>query len=155
MYDVTARTTRVLETGSTYDTFPTWSPRGDWIAFTSKRDGDYEIYRIKSDGTLLQRLTRLGGPDAHPSFSPDGEWIAFATGSRGFKDAAMGLVIEHRPVAEDTGKNHENDASYLELPGPLDGDARHHPHTLLWRAEANQALDEEPPAHDRQHHRYP
>jgi TolB protein len=97
IYDVTARTTRVLETGSTYDTFPTWSPRGDWIAFTSKRDGDYEIYRIKPDGTLLQRLTRLGGPDAHPSFSPDGEWIAFATGSRGFKDEAMGLVIGALP----------------------------------------------------------
>ena len=53
------RTTRVLDTGSNYDTFPTWSPRGDWIAFTSKRDGDYEIYRIRPDGTQLQRLTRL------------------------------------------------------------------------------------------------
>jgi Tol biopolymer transport system component len=97
VYDVVARTTAVLETGSSYDTFPTWSPRGDWIAFTSKRDGDYEIYRIKSDGAQLQRLTRLPGPDAHPSFSPDGEWIAFATGSRGFKDEAIGLVIGALP----------------------------------------------------------
>jgi Tol biopolymer transport system component len=95
--DVAAKTTRALETGSSYDTFPSWSPRGDWIAFTSKRDGDYEIYRIKPDGTQLQRLTRLPGPDAHPSFSPDGEWIAFATGSRGFKDEAIGLVIGALP----------------------------------------------------------
>jgi TolB protein len=95
--DVATKTTRVLETGSSYDTFPTWSPRGDWIAFTSMRDGDYEIYRIKPDGTQVQRLTRLPGKNAHPSFSPDGEWIAFATGSRGFKDEAIGLVIGALP----------------------------------------------------------
>ena len=51
----------------------------------------------RPDGTQLQRLTRLPGPDAHPSFSPDGEWIAFATGSQGFKDEAMGLVIGALP----------------------------------------------------------
>ena len=95
--DLATKVTRVLETGSTYDTFPNWSPRGDWIAFTSKRDGDYEIYRIKSDGSQLQRLTRLPGPDAHPTFSPDGEWIAFASGSQGFKDEAIGLVIGALP----------------------------------------------------------
>src|SRR4029453_16197616 len=95
--DIAAKATRVLDTGSNYDTFPNWSPGGDWIAFTSKRDGDYEIYRIKPDGTHLQRLTRLPGPDAHPSFSPDGQWIAFATGSRGFKDEAIGLVIGALP----------------------------------------------------------
>jgi Tol biopolymer transport system component len=95
--DLATNTTRVLDTGSSYDTFPNWSPRGDWIVFTSKRDSDYEIYRIKPNGTQLQRLTHLPGPDAHPSFSPDGEWIAFATGSRGFKDEAIGLVIGALP----------------------------------------------------------
>jgi TolB protein len=95
--DVATKTTRVLETGSSYDTFPNWSPRGDWITFTSKRDGDYETYRVKPDGTKLQRLTRLPGPDAHPSFSPDGEWIAFTTASQGFKDEAIGLVIGALP----------------------------------------------------------
>jgi Tol biopolymer transport system component len=42
-------------------------------------------------------LTRLPGPDAHPTFSRDGEWIAFATGSQGFKDEAIGLVIGALP----------------------------------------------------------
>jgi Tol biopolymer transport system component len=82
-----------LETGSDFDTFPTWSPRGDWIAFTSKRDGDYEIYRIRPNGTGLQRLTRTPGNDAHPSFSPDGAWIAFATARQGFKDEAVQLLL--------------------------------------------------------------
>jgi TolB protein len=66
---------------------------GDWIAFMSKRDDDYKIYRIRADGSGLQRLTRSAGNDAHPAYSPDGEWIAFATARQGFKDEAVGLLL--------------------------------------------------------------
>jgi Tol biopolymer transport system component len=89
---------RALPTGSDRDTFPHWSPRGDWITFTSQRDdGDYEIYRIRPDGTGEQRLTRRAGHDAHSSISPDGEWVAFATSPHGFKDEALGLIVGARP----------------------------------------------------------
>lgn len=91
--DVATGRSRPLETGSDFDTFPSWSPLGDWIAFTSRRDGDYEIYRIRPDGTGLQRLTHSPGTDAHESFSPDGEWIAFATARQGFKDQAVKLLV--------------------------------------------------------------
>jgi TolB protein len=47
--------------------------------FVTDRDGDYEIYSIRVDGTDLRRLTRSQGIDAHPAWSPDGEWIAFAS----------------------------------------------------------------------------
>ena len=53
-----------LTTGSNKDNFPAWSPTGDRIAFTSDRDGDYEIYSIRSDGADLKRLQRPGN-DAH------------------------------------------------------------------------------------------
>ena len=35
------------------------------IAFTSNRDGDWEIYTIRPDGTGLTRLTNSSGNDAH------------------------------------------------------------------------------------------
>jgi len=54
--DVATKMTRVLETGSSYDRFPTWSPRGDWIAFTNMRDGDYEIYRHNIYGWSFRAL---------------------------------------------------------------------------------------------------
>jgi len=66
--------------------FPSWSPAADVIAFTSKRDGDFEIYTIKADGTGLKRLTNAPGNDAHCSWSPDGKWIAFSSARGGFKD---------------------------------------------------------------------
>jgi Tol biopolymer transport system component len=66
--------------------FPQWSPRGDVIMFTSDRDGDFELYTIRPDGTGLRRLTSVPGNDAHSIWSPDGEWIVFSSARMGFKD---------------------------------------------------------------------
>ena len=68
------------------DNMAKWSPKGDLIAFTSNREGDYEIYTIRPDGTGLTRLTNSLGSNAHAAWSPDGKWIAFSSGRGGFKD---------------------------------------------------------------------
>ena len=52
---------------------------GDWIAFSSDRNGGSDIYLMKKDGSGLTNLTRSGG-DAGPRWSPDGRSIAFANG---------------------------------------------------------------------------
>ena len=39
------------------DTFPSWSPDGSHVVFTSTMSGSADIYRMKSDGTDLRRLT--------------------------------------------------------------------------------------------------
>ena len=36
---------------------PAWSPKGDWIAFTSERNGSADLYRVHPDGVGLERLT--------------------------------------------------------------------------------------------------
>jgi len=66
--------------------FPQWSPKGDVIMFTSDRDGDFELYTIRPDGTDIRRLTGVPGNDAHSVWSPDGEWIVFSSARMGFKD---------------------------------------------------------------------
>lgn len=57
------------------NTEPEWSPDGNFIVFTSKRDGVSEIYLMNSDGTNQKRLTTKGGTAAH--WSPDGKKILF------------------------------------------------------------------------------
>ncbi len=38
--------------------WPSWSPDGKRIAFTSNRDGNYEIYLMNADGSEQRNLTR-------------------------------------------------------------------------------------------------
>jgi Tol biopolymer transport system component len=49
------------------------------IAFSSNRDGDYEIYVMNADGTGVTKLTDNAAGDYQPSWSADGAKIAFTS----------------------------------------------------------------------------
>jgi Tol biopolymer transport system component len=59
------------------DGFPAWSPDGSQIAFTSRRDGNNELYLMDPYGYNLKRLTNNSVDDFAPTWSPDGKQIAF------------------------------------------------------------------------------
>jgi TolB protein len=64
---------------------PAWSPKGDWIAFTSEREGSADLFRIHPDGTALERLTDHPAFDDQAAFSPDEKQIVFvSTRAAGF-----------------------------------------------------------------------
>ncbi|MFT3913629.1 MAG: hypothetical protein QM704_05855 [Anaeromyxobacteraceae bacterium] len=48
-----------------------------WIVFTSTRDGDLELYKMRLDGSGLVRLTHEKGYDGGAFFSPDGKQIVY------------------------------------------------------------------------------
>lgn len=58
---------------------PAWSPDGEWIAYSSTRDGNQEIYVSRVGSSETRRLTSDPALDAHPAFSPDGKRVAFST----------------------------------------------------------------------------
>ena len=59
---------------------PSWSPDGTKIAFSSDRDGNWEIYVMNADGSGATRLTtNRSADDGSPAWSPDGSKIAFHT----------------------------------------------------------------------------
>ncbi len=59
------------------ETDAAWSPDGRSIAFSSDRDGDWEIYVIRTDGTGLEKVTDNSVEDTSPSWSPDGTRLVF------------------------------------------------------------------------------
>lgn len=60
-----------------YDAEATVSVDGQWIVYTSVRDGDIELYRMHPDGTGLARLTNEPGYDGGAFFSRDGKSICW------------------------------------------------------------------------------
>ena len=56
---------------------PRYTPDGTKIIFVSNRNGNNQIYSMKSDGTLQTRLTNNATNDTDPIVSPDGTKIAF------------------------------------------------------------------------------
>jgi Tol biopolymer transport system component len=58
---------------------PVWSLDGQWIVFTSERNGSADLYRMRPDGGGLERLTDDPAYDDQAVFSPDGNRIAFVT----------------------------------------------------------------------------
>jgi Tol biopolymer transport system component len=66
--------------------FHSWSPDGRWLAFTGRRDGNYDIYRVLAAGGEEQRLTSDPGLDDGPDYSPDGKWIYFSSDRSGSGD---------------------------------------------------------------------
>jgi TolB protein len=68
---------------------PACSADGKWIAFTSTREGNQELYIAKTDGKDVKRLTSDPAIDAHPCFSPDSKRIVFASNRWGDLELAI------------------------------------------------------------------
>jgi Tol biopolymer transport system component len=59
------------------DRDPSWSPDGSRIAFSSKRDGNWQIYVMDADGSNQIRVTVDNLHNDMPSWSPDGKQILY------------------------------------------------------------------------------
>lgn len=74
-----------------------FSPDGTRIAFSSSRDGNFEIYTVRTDGTDLRRLTFHASDDNAPTWSPNGQQIAF-TSDRSGQNALYLMSADGGPV---------------------------------------------------------
>jgi Tol biopolymer transport system component len=70
---------RPLLNSDSRDYNPVWSPDGQWIVFTSERNGSADLYGVKPDGTGLERLTANPAYDDQADYSPDGQKLVFVS----------------------------------------------------------------------------
>lgn len=53
---------RILSQSGSVDYDPSWSPRDDWIVFTSERTGPANLYRIHPAGSSLEQRQTIQPP---------------------------------------------------------------------------------------------
>lgn len=66
-----------LTDGEWDDITPAISPDGKMLAFSSNRDGQWDLYWMDIASGSIERLTNTPEYDAAPSFSPDGQLLAY------------------------------------------------------------------------------
>ncbi|MCK5428298.1 MAG: PD40 domain-containing protein, partial [Anaerolineales bacterium] len=50
------------------DSYPAWAIIGQWIAFTSNRSGNNEIFAMNADGSQQTNMTNDPADDNYPSW---------------------------------------------------------------------------------------
>ncbi|MBM4002853.1 MAG: hypothetical protein FJ295_06125 [Planctomycetes bacterium] len=73
----------VIISGAGVNNWPDFAPDGQRFVFGSSRDGNFEIYTARPDGSDLHRLTTQPLQDLRPRFAPDGQRIVFTSGRDG------------------------------------------------------------------------
>ena len=105
---------------------PTWSPDGSSIAFTSSRDGHFEIYRMAADGSAQERLTDTASTVANcrPTWADvDASMKTPAPSTSPAPGASAGLAEYHRGRLD---AGHYRESTFapvftMDLPSGWDG----------------------------------
>jgi len=61
------------------DAYPRFSPDGKWIAFSSDRDGNLDVYIIPAGGGTPKQLTHHSADDVVLGWAPDGSGVLFSS----------------------------------------------------------------------------
>ncbi|MCA0043645.1 TolB family protein [Celeribacter litoreus] len=85
----------VIEGAHHYDG-PDFSHCGQWIWFNSDRSGTSEIWRVRTDGSGLERMTEDAEVNWFPHPAPDGEKVVYMAYSEGIVGHPAGMHVDLR-----------------------------------------------------------
>lgn len=87
---------RPLLSDPVYEYHAEFSPDGQWISFTSERNGDgnSDIYRVRTNGSDLQELVATPSVEDSVVLSPNGSLAAYVSTANGYKANIWVLDIE-------------------------------------------------------------
>ena len=80
---------------------PKWSPDGEWVAFTSNRDGKTNLYVLPLGGGESEKISDLKTAVSEFEWSPDGKSIAF-------------IMSDSVSAKEETNKKEKNDWYFID-----------------------------------------
>lgn len=71
------------------DALPIFSPDGRWIAFSSRRNGNWDIFVVPADGGEAKQMTFSGATEIASDWSPDGKYLIYAGTGDNPQDSAL------------------------------------------------------------------
>ncbi|MCD6454629.1 MAG: PD40 domain-containing protein [Candidatus Aminicenantes bacterium] len=77
VYSLKNKTLKHLTDHEAFEGWPVFSPDGKFIAFSSKRYGNFDVFVIPVEGGIPKRLTFHTSDDIVNSWTPDGKFIVF------------------------------------------------------------------------------
>jgi tricorn protease len=77
--DEDGRNVQRLTVNRARDVYPRFSPDGKWIAFSSDRNGNLDVYLIPAAGGTVKQLTSHSAEDTVLNWSPDGRSVLFSS----------------------------------------------------------------------------
>jgi Tol biopolymer transport system component len=100
---------RWLTLGDSLDRQPVYSPDGAWVAFSTNRAGNLDVYSMHVASGEVRRLTDHPGTDWDPAFTPDGRRLVFSSDREGHFEIWMAEADGRNPrrITED-GADAEN-----------------------------------------------
>lgn len=77
--DETGQNVQRLTVHKARDVYPRFSPDGKWIAFSSDRNGNLDVYIMPSGGGTVKQLTNHSSDDSVLNWTPDGTRVLFSS----------------------------------------------------------------------------
>ncbi|MEO8055575.1 MAG: protein kinase [Acidobacteriota bacterium] len=74
---------RWLTRGGSVDRQPVYAPDGEWVAFTSNRSSNQDIWELSTKTGAVRRLTEDAADDFDPAFTRDGKSLIFSSNRGG------------------------------------------------------------------------
>ena len=93
-----------LTTGGMGNSNPSYSPDGNNMVFATTRDGNYELYTMRTSGSNQTRITESASwQEVMPVYSPNGYYVAYlsylASGGPGLRWRLIGNTNVTAPVS--------------------------------------------------------
>jgi len=103
---------RFFTRGLSTDRQPVYSPDGSWIAFSSNRAGNLDLWALSPRTGAVRRLTDHAGEDWDPAFTPDGRSLLWSSNRGGHFEVWMANADGSSPRrVTDDGVDAENPTS--------------------------------------------
>jgi tricorn protease len=77
--DETGQNVQRLTVHKARDVYPRFSPDGKWIAFSSDRNGNLDVFIMPSGGGTVKQLTNHSADDSVLNWTPDGRSVLFSS----------------------------------------------------------------------------